>query len=409
MDVYEIANEIILNSEFITDKILQTFVDSNKTPFYAIVSLSNSILLFKGLENLLKYEYIKNQFYSINSDVKNTISLKDFVKNLDNIILNSKKTGTKICKNIIQDMIDEILKMPIKDFLIIKGIYGIKLNDNLKSLKLGPFEIWHQPNYKNELKLKYPSSDELLWIGWQHEYLVTINIKARSKDKAYELANEKHYQFELFIYFAIGHYDKKFCVNIISKITYKYDAFLILDDSTFGSSHSREIIDIIPLDESYFTDSSIGNDKIWDLLTLGSKDQIKKRIITSIEWIGKANSEIDIKNRFLFYVIAIESMLTIQEKTMITPSIANSISESVALLLGKNYEERLYYEKELKAIYSIRSAIAHGNEKLVSEKEISLVSNVSRNILICFLTDPNIISINSMDKLIEYMKKIKYT
>jgi hypothetical protein len=365
--------------------------------------------VFKGLENLIKYEYIKNQFYNINSDVENTISLKDFVKNLDNIILNSKKTGTKICKKIIQDMIDEILKMPIKDFFIIKGVYGIKLKEKSKSLKLGPFEIWYQPNYKNELRLEYPSSDELLWIGWQQEYLVTINIKARSKDKANELANEKLHQFELFIYFAIGHYDEKFCVNIISKITYKYDAYLILDDSTFGTSHSREIIDIIPLDESYFTDNSIGNDKIWDLLMLGYKNKIEKRIITSIEWIGKANSEIDIKNRFLFYVIAIESILTIQEKTMVTPSIASSISESVALLLGKSYEERLYYEKELKEIYSIRSAIAHGNEKLISEKEIGLVSNVSRNIVISFLTDPSITSINNIDQLIGYIKKLKYT
>ena len=409
MDAYKIANELVRISSFKTREELQSIVNSKKNPYYAIISLeADIVLIFEGIELLSMYEYVKNYFYHINTDILNTISLKNFIRELDNILFESKKTSNEITPETIKNIINSFLEKPISSFLIIKGIHGIKLNNTGNKLVLGPFVIYHQPFYKEITKKDYPDTNDFLWHDWEHEYLVTININARSKDKAYELADEMLYQLELFIYFSIGHYKKEFCINIISQMTYKFKSYLLLEKDTFGFNFSREIVENVPLDDPYFTDNNNGNDKIWNLLFKRKKTAMEKRIITSIEWIGKANSEMNNINRFLFYVIAIESLLTFQEKTMITPSIANSISESIAMILGSNYEDRIIIEKQVKEIYSIRSAITHGNDKLVSDEEMNIVMDISRYVLRAFLTNNNLSKIQNIEQFIEYLKKEKY-
>jgi len=344
----------------------------------------------------------------MNSEIASTVTMKDFAEYFNKLILSSKREEIEITKKLIEIMFKEILEIPVKNFNIIKGVYGIKLGNNENGLKLGPFEIFYQPIFKKNLEKKYPQPFDFLWDHWQYEYLVTVSVKARTKSKARELADEMLYMLELFIYFAIGQYKKEFCVNIISKVTNKYDSYLIFEDGTIGANFSNDFVDFVPLDDAYFLDSSIGNNKIWDLLFVKQKTPLEKRIISAIEWIGKANCEMNNKNRFLFYVFAIESMLNYQEKNMITPSIAHSIAEGSAMILGKDYEERITIEKKIKEIYSIRSALAHGANKEISDEEMIMAMNVSKNIIITFLTDKDLIEMNNIEKFYDYLKRKKY-
>jgi len=408
MDIYKLTNDLIHRSEFKTEEEFQKIINNKTNPFSAIISTKGIILVFDGIDNLSTYEYLKNSYYQMKKEIMDTVTIKDFTEVLNKILLQSKIDRAEITNEIIQNMFEEILNKPISNYIIIKGIYGVKLNNNDIKFTLGPFDIYYQPTYKRILEEKYPPSLNFLWHNWQYDYLVTINIKARSQEKAKELADNFLYQLELFIYFAIGHRKKEFYINIISKVTYKYDSYLIFDEENIGANFSNDFVDIVPLDDKYFMDSEIGNNKIWELLLPKTKTDIQKRIITSIEWIGKANSEVNNKNRFIFYVFAIESMLTFQEKTFITPSIAYSISESSAMILGTNYDDRIITEKKVKEIYNIRSAIAHGAEKEVSDDELNLAMNISRNIVIQFLTKPELTEINNFDQFIEYLKKKKY-
>jgi hypothetical protein len=408
MDIYKLTNDLIQSVEFKTEEEFQKIVNNRMNPFSAIISTKGVILVFDGVDKLSLYEYIKNKYYQMKKEIMDTVTINDFTKTLNKILLQSKIDKTEITNEIIQNMLKEILNQPISNYLIIKGIYGVKLNNNKDKFTLGPFDIYYQPTYKKILEKKYPPPFDFLWHNWQYDYLVTINIKARGEEKANELADNLLYQLELFIYFAIGHRKKDFYINIISKVTYKHDSYLIFDEENLGVNFSNDFVDIVPLDDKYFMDSDIGNNKIWELLIIKTKTDIQKRIITSIEWIGKANSEVNNKNRFIFYIFAIESMLTFQEKTFITPAIAYSISESAAMILGNNYEDRIITEKNVRKIYSIRSAIAHGAEKEVSDNELNLAMNISRNIVIQFLTNTELTEIKNIDQFIDYLKKKKY-
>ena len=410
MNIYELANKLIRSSEYKSGEEFQKMIDAKIDTFSAIIpnTDTNKILVFNGIENFSMFEYIKNEFFNMNNEILNTVTMKDFIKYFNKIILSSKNEKSEITKDSIKIMFKEILEIPEKKYNIFKGIYGIKLCNNEIGLKLGPFEIYYQPVFKKNLEKTYPPPLDFLWDRWRYEYLVTVSVKARSESKASELADKMLYMLELFIYFTIGRYKKEFCVNIISKVTNKYDSYLIFDDETIGANFSNDFVDLVPLDDAYFTDSSIGNNKIWDLLFIKQKTPIENRIISAIEWIGKANCEINNKNRFLFYVFAIESLLNYQEKNMITPSIAHSIAESSAMILGKNYEERITIEKIIKEIYSIRSALAHGANKEVSDEEMNMAMSISRNIIITFLTDCDLIKMNNIETFFDYLKNKKY-
>ena len=409
MNIYKLMNKLIESSEYKSEGEFQKMVDAKLDMFNAIVPINmGKILVFQGIENFGIFEYIKNEFYNMNSEIAKTVTMEDFLKYFNKLILSSKRENEEITKDSIQILFNEILKIPTKRYNIIKGIYGIKLSNNEKGLKLGPFEIFFQPTYKEILSKTYPSPLDFLWDHWEYNYLVTVSVNARSKNKAKELADDMLYMLELFIYFAIGQYKKEFCVNIISKTTKKYNSYLIFEEKTIGANFSNDFVDFVPLDDEYFTDNSIGNNKIWDLLFVKQKTSMENRIISAIEWIGKANCEINYKNRYLFYVFAIESILNFQEKDMITPSIAHRITEGSAMLLGKSYEERIIIEKEVKEIYKIRSALAHGANKDVSNEEMNLVMTISRNVVIAFLTNSDLIGMKSIENFYDYIKREKY-
>jgi hypothetical protein len=94
--------------------------DSKINPFSAIIPSTdtNKILVFEGIENFSMYEYIKNEFYHMNKEIENTFTMKDFVKYLDKLILNSKDDNKEITDNSIKTMFNNILENnPIKKLI----------------------------------------------------------------------------------------------------------------------------------------------------------------------------------------------------------------------------------------------------------------------------------------------------
>ena len=134
MNIYEIANELIRSSEYKTEKEFQIIIDTKKNVLSAIIphTDTNKIIIFEGVEKFSMYEYIKNEFYHMKGEIKNTVTMKDFVKSLNQLIIYVKKENKEITKELINKMFDDILEKPIKTYTIIKGVYGIKLNNNEK-------------------------------------------------------------------------------------------------------------------------------------------------------------------------------------------------------------------------------------------------------------------------------------
>jgi hypothetical protein len=405
----EKVQKLIASASIISMKEFQNII-FEKTPYVSSVNTSKQcVFILSGIEKLAYYESVVSDMYYENNDISATVSRKSFNNYIDSLLFQWKSENHEVTKSDIDSFFLYFTNQPIIDYNFVKGVYGLRLNSNNKECKIGPFTFYHQPYYVQVLSSTNKMDQELLWYGWHNEYLVTVNIKARDIDKAKEISYELFYQLELFIFYSIGQFNKKFAVNIVTQISYPFDNCLVLNDKETTSSYSREIIDLIPIDDPYYFDKSIGNDKLWELLRTPSIDKMKKRIISGIEWIGKANSEINIKNRFLFYLISLESVFTFQEKTLISPSIVSTLCEGVAFILGNDKEERLEIDRIIKKLYEIRSALSHGSDKSISEQELQLACFYSTNIIRAFLVVDELFAIKSPEDLNKYIKSKKYS
>lgn len=408
-------NEIVSNSIIVKfDDFVENRYKLNKNEYHAIpIIQANIVFVICGINLIAGYEKIISKLYTSNHEISETVSRKKFKDAIDTLLITSKVEKRNITDEKLSSTINDFLKLPVQKYQFIKSVNGICLKNNDKPCSLGPFVLYNRSFFiKNVMANPYKDNkdmDSILWQGFTSEYVVTIDIEARDSDKVKDIAYELLNQLELFIYYSIGEPNPKFDITIVSRLAYPYENHLILCDQEIIRSTQNNRIELIPLDEDYFKDVSIGNNIIWTFINKSNLDEMKTRIVSAIEWIGKANSENNIKNQFLFYLIAVESIFTIQEKTLISPSIASIICESAAYILSTDANKRISIEKTIKELYGIRSAIAHGSEKKISKENIQLACHISTSIVRQFLTNKELSSICKVQDFVDYIKLKKYS
>jgi hypothetical protein len=148
---------------------------------------------------------------------------------------------------------------------------------------------------------------------------------------------------------------------------------------------------------------------MWDLLKLKTPNELQKRVILALEWLGQAYRENSPQNSFLKAVISLEIVFTHNEDSIITLSILYQICESAALILGSNTDERIQIEKEIKKIYSKRSAIVHAGNDSIDLLMLMDILNYSSCIILKLLNDSEYKNAKTVKELYDLLKIKKYT
>ncbi|MGX7026023.1 HEPN domain-containing protein [Vagococcus hydrophili] len=104
-------------------------------------------------------------------------------------------------------------------------------------------------------------------------------------------------------------------------------------------------------------DSIIKFDKNYNSMNLFSKKTIINNVEKSEYFIQMSRNEFHTDLKIFFYVSAIEALLMSDSKSEVT----HQVSEKIAHLLGKTSDEKISYYDQMKKIYTVRSAIAHGS------------------------------------------------
>lgn len=91
------------------------------------------------------------------------------------------------------------------------------------------------------------------------------------------------------------------------------------------------------------------------------KSPIDKKLFNAVRWFGKGVNSDNSEDQFLFFAIAIESLLIEDEPSELSShgSITQRVAERSAFLIGKTFEERIQIEHATRQLYRIRSKIAH--------------------------------------------------
>ena len=376
---------------------------------YLGFGLRNAIS-FWGNENVLKFKNFFSDFYHSDKDIFNNVSEKKVTDALVRLFKEKKMNGGKISIAEI-DAIKNLLKSnPVSTYRVLRGIYGIDLQDLSKPYHIGNFTIYHYSSHKNIIESYTPVSPEFLLMD-KEEYLVEYKVEARDGNKALEKADKYFALFPLFVKFMLGSKIKHHDIGILqfpnSTLTQAF--ILSAEDNSIKLDNENGFYLPFHIDDEYFIKPEAGYDKLWILIDKANKNKLETRIVNAVQWIGKSLSESDFQSAFIQTVIAIEIIFTFQEKTVVTPSIMSQISESLALIVGNNYAERIEIEKRIKDLYGVRSGIVHAGKDEISYDDYMTFLQYARIVIIRLLTDKELIRLDSIEKLFEYTKKLKYS
>ncbi|EMO33162.1 hypothetical protein LEP1GSC175_1925 [Leptospira santarosai str. HAI821] len=350
-----------------------------------------------------------------NPDIRKTLSFNYFEKAFRKLIVDLLNEKSAVDENVLKTFFKTLSNIKNSLYYVLKPIAGIKLEKD-PIPEYGPVRIIKYANilHRSFVKQLAKGVDEnILWGVQRSEYYALVSTNGRDQDLALDRAEEILHLFEIFLKFAIGRSLEDGESIEILNITLPLSniGHLIREDGTISSNYSnRSIIRFISIDDEYFFSMEAGNNQLWNILTDYKKNptEMQSKIVQAILWVGKAFNEKDRHLSLLQFTMALEALFSNLQSGVITPGIAYSISENVAFILGKNYDDRTEIEKIVKKIYGLRSAITHGNSKEISDYDLIYASRICLESIREFLRNDELKNFRKVDELVDYLKRKKY-
>ncbi len=365
--------------------------------------------------NLIKYIDAISRAFNSDEGIKKTYTLKKYESLLIKHFIEcfSKKC---LAKNEDVSSFEKKLKAEsIKTFSVFRDIHGIVLNSPTSPLLLGGYTIYQFASQKEFIESKIDSKTDSfpqIWFKDNPEYLIEWKAEARHSEKAIEIADEHFERFELILRYVIGSATNHFEVGVLNYQGWRHrKAYILSDMGEVSSSWTRHgpIEPTIPLDDPYLVKEDTGYHTVWGFTTKKNLNKFQKRIMLAVEWIGQSMADPSPQSAFIKAAIALEIIFTYNEREIITPSIMNQISESIALILGSSVDERLEIERSVKKLYGLRSKIVHSGNKDISQADYKTLLEIARSVIIKILTSDKLNSVDTVEELYTILKKIKYS
>ncbi|MCW6050301.1 hypothetical protein K4039_09435 [Lyngbya sp. CCAP 1446/10] len=366
-------------------------------------------------ENNLKYIDAILRAFNSDEEIKNTYTLERYESLL---IKHFREFFAKKCLAKEPDVSSFLKKLEaesIKTFSVFRDIHGIVLNSPTSPLLLGGYTIYEFASQKEFIESifesKTNSSSQLICFKDNPEYLIEWKAEARHSEKALEIADEHFERFELILRYLIGSVTNHFEVGVLNYQGWRHrKAYILSDMGEVSSSLSNHgPIEQISLDNPYFVNEDNGYHTVWGFTTKKNLNKFQKRIMLAVEWIGQSMADPSPQSAFIKAAIALEIIFTYNEREIITPSIMNQMSESIALILRSSVDERLKMESKVKKMYGLRSKIVHSGNKDISQADYQTLLEIARHVIIKILTSDKLNSVDSVEDLYTILKKIKYS
>ncbi len=384
----------------------EKFVNSTKEPSKSF-GIGQSNVSFIGYESLLKYQTSLELLYAFNKEIENTISLKKFEESIILLIRKFRDENIKCDTHLLQDFFNAFLKIPKVDSEILFELYGAEMQNDI--LILGDFTIYNYLLSKEILFKKYSHlQEDLFFDNRKSNIYLGVKVTARENNKAVEIADELVETFENVLNYMIADLSHKRSVGVFNFRGWRNTSRIICNNTTMGFHGSNEVSLPVKIEDKYFTDTSQGNDKIWNLITKKNKTEVENRLLQAIEWIGKGIHDKDKSKALVQFVFSIEGMLKFDEKSIITPSIVSQLSEWLAFIIQDDLDKRIEIAAYFKQIYRKRSAIVHGGAKAIDLNDIQIALQIAKLMTISFLTTEPFNNIKSLQELNGVITKMKF-
>ena len=420
---------------------------NNLTLPYSSFYRDESIYSLRGYYNHQKMEDCVEQLWDINTEIRQTLSSKSIEDKVAKLIFQYQEDESSITPDSFKKVLDELLKIPKQNFLVLCSVYGSSLGGN-NSSELGPFTLYTWDAYQalvntnpknvsildsllkehnecKELDESYPSDFPMLEdLG---KIFISVQVLARDRQRALELAAQRFNQFENVVSYMLGYEAKRFNFGVISSSSLSLvESLLISSEGISYSSLFQDNVFPLQLDSPFFFDGKIrlnetdynqywkdyGHSWIWKILKHESSQlsDWHKRILSSIEWIGRGHRDKNPAKSLVQFTFALEALFSYQEKgVLVSPSIASTLSEFTAFIVADNLSDRLDVIKKVNKIYEKRSAVAHGGTQSIPASIVSEAMNLMRDLITKIITNPGLRELQSIKKVKEWVNDKKYS
>ncbi len=369
---------------------------------------ADGFIAFQGVEDFFEYEEALKMFYD-HKDIPETISLKVFEDSLVRLLREFYDSGETVSRDRLSEFYRQHLDKPILDSVVLRPVVGIVVKKPKEDL--GPFCLYNLEESKQIIAERLGIMDDLLWTGWEQvKYAIGTEVKARDTKRANEIADEKFELFENIIRFNLSPDDTRHRANVVNWDHNWIDLAIIASQENWSTPTGWHgpFLDI-NLSDPFFFRKDNGNEYLWSLAGNKNLTRMQQSLLGAVNWLGKAQRDLDYGRKFLLCVIALETLLTIDDQSILRPGITYQIAESVALLLGNGPDERLDLESRMKKLYGIRSAISHGGKKVVTMDSIQEARAISTAVIRLFLVREELRKIPNQHALRDYLRKLKYS
>jgi hypothetical protein len=131
------------------------------------------------------------------------------------------------------------------------------------------------------------------------------------------------------------------------------------------------------------------------------RSPFEKNLLTSIDFYGNGMNEYTFRNRFVSFMISLESLLLVEREVRAV------LAERAAMILGISSDGRKRIDKRISDLYEIRSKIVHEGKDEVTLNDIRSLSSTVFEIILKLINYSS--NINDKYELRQEVNKLKYS
>lgn len=369
--------------------------------------ISFNHLYFIGEENIKIFRSTLKKLFITNREIADNWTQKTFQERIVFLVQTLKYEARKCRPKEIEKIYNDLISVETRECELLYEIHGIKMKS--EAISFGDFYIYNFLLSKDILLQKHPQLENSGFLPKNENcFLLAFKVKAKEQYKAVEIGNELCSMIEKSFNYMIGDMTMGRNIGIFNYNNWKNFNTIVCYDSGIGYHGRNEPAPSVDIEDLLFKDESQGHDIIWKLITPKSKTEIEKRIISSIEWIGKAIIDKDSSKSLVQFVFAIEGMLQYNSGSFITPSIVSQMSEWLAFIIHDDLIERKRIAKTFKNIYQKRSAVAHGSSNEILKGDLETAKILAKLMVQSFLTIEPYSKMKTMEELSNYITELKF-
>jgi hypothetical protein len=368
-------------------------------------------------KNTIEIDSVIEKIWKKHPDIFNNFSKKSIEKEVMDLIRKKIECNEEITQKDWSNLRERLLKKESVKHEIFRELKGCVLN-SVKPVEINDIIFYNLKRHYSFLK---NNNEE----AFSHEYpsffdikttntIISIVITAKDYDRAYEIADEKFKRVEnilRYLFTQTSHEKSGFIKHDIGIFQFRdfelLESISISENRIGGISKTTGTYQVLKLNKNSLDSNKNNSKAIWKILNKPNLGKIERRILNSIEWIGKAKHEHEVEKAFIQYFFAIESLINFNPQGIISPSVTNQMREYISFILGIDKIERLEIDRLFTKLYGIRSSIVHGSKNTISIYNIEDTKLLAERLVIEFLTNATLKKIDEKD-FNDFIKNKKY-